>query len=83
MSWLDSYYGKDRKTFDPCVVMEGVKYAVVLIRKSAKGSSSMGYVLLKKNGKHSVSPQKSLHEGVANRADMDRMIEELKRAEAQ
>lgn len=67
-SWLKQYFGKDEKTLNPKVVLDnGGSHAVVeltLNSKTESGSSRTGYILVKKSGKHSVTPHKSLHEGL-------------------
>lgn len=78
MSWLTKYYGEDlAKKLCASVVKEGESHAIVRIQDQGK----TGYVLVKKFGKHSVTPHESLHEGVARQADVARMEERLKAAE--
>jgi len=80
--WLENYYGKDFDFLNPEVVFDGKKKAVVkLVRTGSRVHSSIGYVLLDKNGSHLASTPKSLHEGVPSQADLDRMREALKKAD--
>ncbi len=83
MSWLKTYYGKDFEKFSPSIVKEGKKWAVVKLNRSspAKGFSSIGYVLIQRNGTHSSSPYLSLHEGVPSTGDMSEMLALLQRKE--
>lgn len=63
-NWLKTYYGNDFDFLNPQVIKEGKKWAIVkLTRQATKGSSSIGYVLIKKNGTHAGSTYFSLHEG--------------------
>lgn len=81
MEWLKKYFSKDDFDFlSPTVVVDGKKKAIVrLTRTGAQGHSGVGYILVDKNGRHSVSTHKSLHEGVPSAADMERMKETLKK----
>jgi hypothetical protein len=72
--WLKEYYGKDFEKFQPTVVMEGRTQAVVKLTQSAsRGYSGLGYVLVKKRGKHNASQHLVLHEGVASKEDLNTM----------
>ena len=80
--WLKTYYGKDFPLFNPTIVLEGAKFAVVkLIRPTQRPYSGMGFVLIKKTGRHNVSVQKSLHEGPINDEDYKRLQATLDKAE--
>lgn len=72
--WLANYYGEEFYKLNPIVVLDGKAFAVVrIVLKSGPSSSSLGFVLIKKNGKHGVSEWKSLFEGVPNQAALDKM----------
>jgi hypothetical protein len=80
--WLKMYYGKDFDVLNPEVVKEGKKWAIVkLNRHASRGFSSIGYVLIKKNGTHAASHYHSLHEGVPTKEAMDMMYKRLAEAE--
>lgn len=80
--WLENYYGKDFDFLNPEVVFDGKKKAVVkLVRTGSRTHSSIGYVLIDKNGSHFASTHKSLHEGIPSQKDLDRMREELKKVD--
>lgn len=84
MDWLKKYFGKDDMDFlSPVIIAEGKKKAIVrLTRTGARGHSGIGYILVDKTGRHSVSNHKSLHEGVPSAADMEKMKELLKKEDA-
>jgi hypothetical protein len=73
--WLKTYYGKQTETFNPQVVIDGSKYAVVRLTKTEapRGFSKVGYVLIRKDGRHVGGAQRSLHEGLANQDHLERM----------
>lgn len=74
VNWLQDYYGEDFKKLNPTVVFEGEYKAVVrLVKEPIKGYSGVGYVLIKKDGKHNASEWKSLHEGIPTQDVMDAM----------
>jgi hypothetical protein len=73
--WLKDYYGgKDFGLLGPAVEIDGKTHAVVkLQRRASRGYASVGYVLIKKRGKHNASDELSLHEGLASKDDMTTM----------
>lgn len=73
--WLKLYYGKETETFNPQVVIDGKRVAVVKLVKteSPRGFPKVGYVLIRKDGRHQGGMQLSLHEGLATEVDMERM----------
>lgn len=72
--WLKDYYGKDFNSLSPLLVMDGNVVAVVkLTRKASRGFNRVGYVLIKKNGRHNASDHIVLHEGVASKEDLETM----------
>lgn len=73
--WLKDYYGaRDFGLLGPLVEMEGETYAVVkLQRRSTRGYASVGYVLIRKRGKHNASEETPLHEGLASKDDLETM----------
>lgn len=73
--WLKEYYGgKDFGLLGPTVEMDGKTMAVVkLSRRSSRGYASVGYVLIKKRGKHNASSEIPLHEGLASKDDLETM----------
>jgi hypothetical protein len=75
-AWLDRYYGKDADSLNPTVIFDGKKLAVVRITNAG---GKVGYVLLKKGGKHNNSKHISLHDGVAKPADFVAMRARLLR----
>lgn len=85
MSWLETYYGKDFDKFQPTVVFEGKRWAVVRLSRNApqKGYSSVGYVLIQKRGTHASSVYVPLHEGVATQTQLDEMAKVLAKKEAE
>ena len=72
-TWLDRYYGKDISSFSPTVIFDGKNRAVVRIRSNR----TVGYVLIKKSGKHNVTQQIPLHDGAASKADFEAMKRRL------
>jgi hypothetical protein len=81
--WLRTYYGKDFDFLNPEVIKEGKKWAIVkLNRHASRGFSSIGYVLIKKNGTHAASKYHSLHEGIPTKEAMDMMYKRLAEADA-
>jgi hypothetical protein len=82
--WLSDYYGASCQYLNPIVVQEGKQWAIVRLMKAAKtpGYSSVGYVLIKKTGRHIATPHFSLHEGVAQEADLQRMQKALQEKDA-
>jgi hypothetical protein len=83
--WLKNYYGNAIDSFNPVVVSEGNRFAIVRIVAEANkklGHSQLGYVLLKKSGRHMATPHKSLHEGVAGADELLKMQKALEAAEA-
>lgn len=82
--WLQDYYGNEIGAFNPEVVVDGRKHAIVKISRAGTKKafySSIGYVLLRKGGRHGASGHLSLHEGMANQQDLDRMLIALKKAD--
>lgn len=83
--WLEDYYGKELSAFKPEIIADGRKFAIVKIQRVSVPkslSSSLGYVLLRKGGRHAGGAgHRSLHEGVATQADIDRMMAELQKAD--
>lgn len=82
--WLKKYFGKEgMASLNPTVAHEGKKKAIVrLNRTGGIGFSGIGYILVDKNGQHSISTHVSLHEGVPTLADMERMKAQLKKEDA-
>lgn len=81
-TWLIHYYGKDFKKFNPTLVSQGKRWAIVRVqgskdKESKAGFSQVGYILIKVNGKHNISEHVSLHEGQASESDMERMTKVL------
>lgn len=82
MSWLKKYYGDDFEKLSPEVVEEGKKFAIVkLTGQVGRSFSGVGFVLIKKTDSHNSSKSVSLHEGLPSAADMERMKNELRKAE--
>jgi hypothetical protein len=82
--WLRAYYGSEWPSFSPSVVREGKRFAVVRITDtSQKGAtfSKVGYILLRKTGKHGQTKERPLHEGVPTRPDLDKMFTILANSE--
>lgn len=79
-AWLKTYYSKEwLEKLKPVVYLDnGKEHAVVRVM----GSSSTGYALVKKTGKHGATPQKHLHEGVLRSTDVARMVKELEKADS-
>jgi hypothetical protein len=76
--WLKKYYGNNVDFLNPELIQEGKKWALVKLQKPAsKGYSSIGYVLIQKNGSHEGSKYFSLHEGLPSQEDMSKMIKSL------
>jgi hypothetical protein len=73
--WLATYYGKYTPVLNPQVVIDGKKVAVVrLVKNEApRGFAKVGYVLIRKDGRHHGGMQRSLHEGHATEEHMIRM----------
>jgi hypothetical protein len=84
-SWLTQYYGPDFDMLNPAVVQEGKKWALVRLTKNSRvpGTSNIGYVIVQKDGRHSITPHLSAHEGVANETDLKRMQKLLAEKEAE
>lgn len=82
--WLKRYYGSDLETLNPSIVFEGKKFAVVCLKRSStlRDHSSIGYVLIKKTGRHNASIQQSLSEGVPSAEKMVSMRSALEQAES-
>ena len=83
--WLKDYYGEQFDSFHPELIVDGRKFAIVRIyqpQASRQMYHSIGYVLLRKGGRHEGVSHQSLHEGVPNQADMDRMKAVLQKADA-
>jgi hypothetical protein len=79
-NWLERYYGKDFDLLNPTVFIDGKKKAVVRLTKTGeRGYSGVGFVLIDKNGNHTASSHKSLHEGLPTDTDLERMRQELKK----
>jgi hypothetical protein len=68
-AWLDDYYGTAKKVLRPSIVTDGKYYAIVMLMVE----DSMGFVLIRKNGKHGATPHEILHAGPAKDADFARM----------
>ncbi len=82
--WLKTYYGKDFDFLNPELVKEGKKWAIVkLTRQATKGFSSIGFVLIKKNGSHLSSNYQSLHEGPPTKEAFALMEKKLVAADAE
>jgi hypothetical protein len=77
--WLRTYYGKDFDAFNPTVLIEGKKFAVV--RLLGNNAPAIAYVLIKKNGRHNASSQQSLYEGAIDADVMEKLKSALTRAE--
>lgn len=75
--WLKTYYGKHYDVLSPTVYKESANFAVVRITSSGR----MGLVLIKKNGKHNHSKQKSMREGLPTSTDIVSFQEALEAAE--
>lgn len=73
--WLKEYYGKEVDDFSPSVVYDGIKKAVVRIQRGdiSSASSSIGYVLLSKSGRHNATHYRSLFEGIPAASDLAAM----------
>lgn len=82
--WLKDYYGKAFNELTPDVVKEGRNYAIVRLIGSNKNRafSAIGYVLVKKNGRHGATPHQSLYEGVPSLVEFQGMVDKLNQAEA-
>jgi hypothetical protein len=76
--WLADYYGKDVDVLNPTVLIEGKTHAVVRLQKiGARGSSSVGFVLIRKGGSHQTSPCEPLGEGVTTTELVNKMTKRL------
>lgn len=77
--WLQQYYGPDFDLLNPAVVQEGQDWAIVRLQKQGKtpGFSNIGYVLIRKLGRHTLTPHISLHEGVADETHLQKMQQTL------
>jgi hypothetical protein len=73
ITWLDKYYGKAISSFRPTTVFDGDHFAVVRVYSGR----AVGYVLLKKAGKHNQTPAVPLHDGPADKADFAAMKKAL------
>lgn len=74
--WLNDYFGSELEKYAPTVVLDGARVAVLRIQNAElpKEFRSVGFILVRKNGRFDASTHKSLHEGIASAADMERMI---------
>lgn len=84
--WLQEYYGKDFDFLNPTVFEEGPTHAIIRLQKttSIRGAgdySSVGFVMIKKNGRHVMTTHVSLHEGIPTVEDAKRMSDALKARE--
>lgn len=76
--WLQTYYGTDWSSrLHPTVFRDGQEYAIVRLSDGAQ----VGFVLVRKNGRHGVTPQQSLHEGPPSAEDLDRMEKKLRQVD--
>jgi hypothetical protein len=73
---LDRYYGKDVETLAPTIIFDGKQWAVVRITNAG---GKVGYVLIKKAGKHNNSKSIPLHDGPAKPAEFAAMRARLLR----
>jgi hypothetical protein len=82
--WLSDYFGSEFDTLSPTVVVEGIRVAVVRITNVnlPKEFKAVGYILVKKNGRFDASTHISLHEGIANAFDWEKMVNRFNEEEA-
>lgn len=79
--WINDYYGADVRKLKPTVFLEGKRFAVVRLQNEVKSQIFVGYVLVKKSGKHNVSEEKPLHDGYLTDTALTKMKLELTKAD--
>lgn len=72
-NWLHSYFGERYDTLHPELVIDGRYYAIVRVKEPGYA----GYILVRKNGKHSVTKHEVLFEGTPTPADFAKMRRRL------
>lgn len=80
--WVNEYYGASTRNLKPTVFLDGKKFAVVRVQNEHQNKINVGYVLIRKSGKHNVSDEQPLHDGMLTDSTLTKMKLELSKADA-